>query len=238
MTLAIVPQSPSVLAGLTAPPEGPMEFTQVFDFSVSASYSVDFTFLQLQKLFSFVKCVFVDNSANAQPIEILTNISAQPIICPGYAQGYFPITPVAPDRFTISSSGSVKVTIIFYNIAFPAAVWSVNSSSGTVTPEPIAPSGVTTLTSRSQTTPASAASTQLMAANTSRSYMLFQAPEAGTAGIWVNFLGGTASVAGADCFFMAPGTIYETTSPKVNQGRITYYTADTSKELPAIEGSN
>lgn len=91
-----------------------------------------------------------------------------------------------------------------------------------------------TPTSRSTTTVATT-STQLMAANSARQYLLIGAPQ--SQGIWINPIGGTASVAGTDCIFIPSGGFYEAGAlgSYVWRSAITYYSAAAGLALPAFE---
>jgi hypothetical protein len=75
-------------------------------------------------------------------------------------------------------------------------------------------------------------STQLFPVNASRHYLAFQVPAAGS--LWINFVGGAASVNGTDCVLLPAGTIYES-GTYVVRGAISVY-APVAVTIPAWEG--
>ena len=212
------------------PAEGPrvVPFEIPFD-TGPGPYWIDLTLSMQQKRITAVQSVWVDNSLNSAPVQIQAQGIGQTIIVPPNAQGYVPIlAPQTAPKFTISSSGNVNVPLIFLNVPVPSAVWNTVSDQGGAT------GGIAqiTPTSRSVVTVA-ATSTQLMAANSSRKYLLIQAPQ--SAGVWLNFNGGVASVGGTDCFYLAPGQPYESGAGAVVKA-INYYCATGSLALNALEG--
>ncbi len=81
-------------------------------------------------------------------------------------------------------------------------------------------------------TVAAGTSTTLFAANAARHYLSFQAPQ--NTGIWINRVGGTAAVNGADCAYFAPGALFESGN-YVNSGVITVYSPN-AVTISAWEG--
>jgi hypothetical protein len=56
------------------------------------------------------------------------------IVVPPYSQGVFPVlAPIRP-KFTVTTSGSLVVTLIFTNIPLSTAVWSVQTPGTPTTP--------------------------------------------------------------------------------------------------------
>lgn len=89
----------------------------------------------------------------------------------------------------------------------------------------------TPLVSRTITV-AAGTSTTLFAVNAARHYLSFQAPQ--STGIWINRVGGTAAVNGADCAYFAPGALFESGN-YVNSGAVTVYSPN-AVTISAWEG--
>lgn len=291
------------VANALIPKEGPRCVPFVVPFAQAPGpYVIDLQQMVALKRMTVVQSLFVDNSAASTPVTIAVAGSNQEIVCPEGCQGYFPVlTPLTP-RFTISSSGSANVNLIFANVPVPSAVWSATSetsiadeANGPVTPgtpatqsklagaiyyasgtapAPVAGEqqalqidssgnllvnaglgtallvpnayvsalrvtpafgiGAVSLASASTTTPATPASTQLLAAGTSGwTYIGIQAPT--TADVWINPRGGTAGVDAADCFRIPSGTLWESKFPAIG-GPITYYCATGGLQLNCLYG--
>lgn len=93
-----------------------------------------------------------------------------------------------------------------------------------------------TFTDRS-TVAAAAASTQLMAANASRRYIIIAAPQ--SEGIWINPRGGVAGVSLTGCFFLNAGLIWERSwaSDWMWQSAINYFAVTGGDMIAAGEGN-
>ena len=80
----------------------------------------------VQKQIDNIQAVFVDNSANAQPLTIDIGSTFQRLIVPANSQAYL---PVFTDRrgfvVTFTSTGGVDVKTFWLNVPMPAFVWSV-----------------------------------------------------------------------------------------------------------------
>lgn len=194
-----------------------------------------------------IQTVFIDNSGNAAAITLFSNGPNFNVVCPPYSQGMFPILVSSVPRFVLSGSGTGS--LYFLNVPMPLSVWPVanpNTYSGgalvvsdsvldaTVSNGRVnnAPQQSVTLTSGSGTTPATPASTQLFAANAARRYYAVQAPA--TADMWINPLGGTAAVNGADCFRVPANSFYESKNILSNS-TINYYCATGSLQFAAFQ---
>ena len=81
-------------------------------------------------------------------------------------------------------------------------------------------------------TVAAGTSTTLFTANATRHYLSFQAPQ--STGIWVNRVGGTAAVNGADCAYFSAGALFESGN-YVSSGAITVYSPN-AVTISAWEG--
>ena len=96
----------------------------------------------------------------------------------------------------------------------------------TVAPTARAPASASTAT-------VAAASTQLWPANAARAAWTIQAPQ--SADLWINPLGGGASIGGADCFRVAAGGTAKSTAGACETTAFTYYCATGGLALAAYQ---
>lgn len=111
-------------------PNGPTAVPASFDFSVATSYAVDLTLLQSQAVLDFVQTIFIDNSLNASPCQVVIAASAQTIECPPASQGWFPVLVPSPGRLLFNSVGGVVVKVELCNFPVAPAVWGIGASGG------------------------------------------------------------------------------------------------------------
>ncbi len=125
-----------------------------------------------------------------------------------------------------STSGSAIAWLRGIFVAMNAATPAGTNNIGTVGPAPRAPvSG--------STTTVAATSTQLWAVNASRTAWTIQAPQ--SADVWINPLGGTASIGGADCFRIPAGGTAKSAASGIETSALTYYCATGGLELAAYQ---
>src|SRR6185437_8815590 len=115
------------------PAEGPKAIPLTFDFSQYPSYEVDFTLAQMQQRLSVVQSVWVDNSANPEPVSLNVSMSGQIIVCPAYSQGVFPCIAALRPKIIVSCSGTSIIVCVFMNVPLPANVWTVETPPTTQT---------------------------------------------------------------------------------------------------------
>lgn len=225
-------------------------------------YSIDMTQNVNAGQIDGIQSVYVDNRSNNAQLLITANDTGFTIAVPPATQGTYPILTGAA-QFTVTSggAGNGQAILFFCNFSLVYFQWTGSGSGTVIVSDPVLdstvsggkinvrdsvldaivsggralttpniPSGVPT--SRSTAT-VGAASTQLMAANAARQYILIQAPPADT--LWLNLLGGTASAGGADCFALAPGQKYESGN-YCDTAKITYFCATGAVQISALEG--
>lgn len=190
----------------------------------ATSDTLDLNIAQTTGTIDQVQAIFVDNSANLSSVSVNFSYSNMTVTIPPQSQGWVPVLSSNPPVVTFTSSGGVIVPVFLCNVPMPASVWPCNNAGANST---------VTLTNRSTTSPNPAASTQLMAANTSRKYVMIKGPE--TADLWINPLGGTASVDGLGCFKIIAGGTYETNTVAWS-GQINYFTVGVGVHVNAAEG--
>jgi hypothetical protein len=222
-----------------------------FDFTAQTSYAIDFTSSQWYGKISNIQSAYVDNSGGTAALSLYCPVSGGTVTVPAGAQAYVPLVIPSPAQLTFTClAGTSSTVIILMNVPMPVCVWFPTTTAPAYTAGALitqdtgiasALSGVPisvatptlTLVNRSVASPASPASFTLMAANPARKYLLVKAPE--TADLWVNPIGGTASLSGLGCLKIAMGTAYE--SPLVCwQQAITAYCATGSLNISAYEG--
>lgn len=105
----------------------PRSAAAVADFSAGGTlhYTVDMTQLQNAGTIGGIKCVYVDNSANAQVLTIVPSVAGMTLKCPANCQGFFPVLAPTPAQFDISmTGGTAKSTVIFLDFEVPYQVWN------------------------------------------------------------------------------------------------------------------
>lgn len=106
------------------PCEGTKAFPFKLDFTVGNAYVIDMTQSYLNKQFSTLQCVYIDNSDNASDLDIICNATDQRVSCPAGSQGYFPLLAPSPPKFVVQTSGSLLLEIIFLNFYIPPGLWA------------------------------------------------------------------------------------------------------------------
>ena len=162
-----------------------------------------------------IQSVFIDN-ANNGAVLILSFDSGQTIVCPPFAQAIFPVFFSGEIlNFMATSTGGVKVPLIFLNTREQAQLWStkipiagtINVSGSDVFTQPFAG----TFTDASQVLAAGGVSQQLLAANGARQLLGIRNPGtpasqgiANPEPVYLNF-GAAAAVNGATSLELFPG---------------------------------
>lgn len=209
----------------------------------NAAQVIDLKTLANLNRISNVQGIFIDNSANGTSFSVQTTAGQRLQIPAGY-QGVMPLYLSQDGTLTLNGGGTVQLTLL--NFPTPAAVWPATSSSTIVTisgtvqvQDTIAETALANLqpgiplTSRSIASTTANASTQLMAANTGRKYVMIGAPQSSE--IWINMLGGTAGVGLVDSFQIPPGGKYESAN-YISTSQINYFITTAALVLPAYEG--
>jgi hypothetical protein len=221
-----------------------------FSLALSANTSAPVDLKPLANLHRIdnVQGVFIANSAGTAQLQVSTSAGAT-LKIPAQYQGVMPLYLSADNVLTFSGAGTVTVTLL--NFPTPAMVWPTEGSgtvqvSGTVSVQD-AQVEASLAVLQPQVTPVSrtiaatvaASSKPLMAANAARRYLLIQsawnAATTSFSGIWLNMLGGAASVGGADCEYLGAGVIYES-GEYVNTNAINYFDPVGGLVLTAMEG--
>lgn len=221
---------------------------KVYSFPLSlsgAALSLDLTPLANLHRIENVQGIIVDNSANSAALNLTTN-AGQKFYIPGSSQGITPLFLAQDNVLILNGTGTVNVTLT--NFPVPCAVWNAEGAESvtiTGTPtvsDPVAEGllamivpGVSPVTRSIAST--STASQVLCAANPAREYLLIQSGyNSGTFyDVWVNFIGGTASVGGADCIRVPAGSFYES-GTKCPLAAVSIICATQPAQINALEG--
>lgn len=224
MTLSPTPV-PNQLTATTAPKEGEKIEVITLDFSVTSTYTLDFSNQQFTAVFSSVKCMFIDNSLNNATLSLYNPATNATIIAPPNSQGIYPAFAPNPVKMTAICSGGAVAQVCFLNVAYPISTWRVTSSSTTLTNL-----AAVTVTDNSIASPTTGSSQPLLAANSARKYLMIYVADV----TWVNPSGGTAAANGAGCFQMPANSTYESFTPWANA--ITYFQTANTKPIAVLQG--
>lgn len=114
-----------------APKNGSKCLSVLCDFAAQSPFLMDLETPDLLNSLEFIQACFIDNSANSSPFTLtLSAPSGQKVVCPPFSQGYFPLACNSLPKFVATvTSGTPVVPVQFYNVPYPAAIWSSNSAS-------------------------------------------------------------------------------------------------------------
>jgi hypothetical protein len=116
----------------TIPPEGPKAIPQTLDFISANTVLVDFTLAFSQGRITAIQTLWLDNSANDQPVQITVEGTQQIITFPAGAQGTIPIIAANRPKFTCVTNGDVALQSVWLNVPMPQALWFPAQGAGTV----------------------------------------------------------------------------------------------------------
>jgi hypothetical protein len=127
---------PLKVAGGQFPPEGPRAVRIYLDFTTNGALLADLSGLvqgQPAPQLSYVQTLFVDNSANANPLVVTTDASNQKVIFPAYSQGYMPILQPNFPKITFNTTPATGLTFYAFALNFPVtpSIWSATVAGGT-----------------------------------------------------------------------------------------------------------
>jgi hypothetical protein len=114
-----------------APRRGPRSIGLNLDFSVSNPLPLDLVVAQDMERIEWVQTIYIDNSNNSSAMTTQSINSNQKIICPPFAQGYFPILVPGDPKFIFSTAGTPIVPVAFLSMAMPCMVWNSVNVLGT-----------------------------------------------------------------------------------------------------------
>jgi hypothetical protein len=180
---------------MTLPAEGPVTVPVNQNMADALEYEIDLTQMIEAKWVSYFSGVYIDNSANDQPLTILVNSTYQSVTFPANKQGWVPLLVPNPPVFTLSQAvlgGLVKLQFV----NFPVWPYIIDDSGTGGT------AGAPTFTRSSgpeiseySIAALGGASEELIAAGDAQSYLFVYNP-VGNADITINIAGGDADMSG------------------------------------------
>lgn len=215
-------QNPQSVPLGTDPCEGRKAIKVLIDFSLGAQYTLDLSQIQAQGAFASLQTLYIDNTANGQPLKIETGVVLQDITIPAGAQAYIPVLESNPPRLLFSTTGgNVIVSVHLLNFFVPPYIWNGAALQVVdLTLESVIANGrvlVTTnastisgATDGSGTIAAGGTSQALFAANATRKKWLISNPSTATEVLSFSFISGAGGQ-----ITLPPGTTYTEDSIEV-----------------------
>lgn len=117
------------------PCEGTKALPFNLDFTVADAYLIDLTQQYNQKLFTSIQCVYIDNSLNPSPLQIICGTTNQVTTCPPFSQGFFELLLPTPPKLMVQTIGVLVVNIQLLNFYIPPDVWTIGAFSNTGLPQ-------------------------------------------------------------------------------------------------------
>lgn len=112
------------IANVVVPSGGPKVIPTPVNFANAASILLDGSQIVTQGKIEYLQGVYIDNSANVDPLSLTMSTTGQKIICPANSQGYFSIMCPNPPQITVATTQqNLTITLMFYNVPIQAAVW-------------------------------------------------------------------------------------------------------------------
>lgn len=127
MSTSILPQGQGFRVGLMQQPAENVAMPVVVDFTADSVFTKDFQQEQANLKIPFFQTVYIDNSADANPLTLaFDGLPGQSITVKGRTQGYYPvITQEGIPHVTITSTqGAVKKQLIFLSVIVPPMQWA------------------------------------------------------------------------------------------------------------------
>lgn len=203
------------------PCEGTKIFPFTLNFNLANAYQVDLTQQFMNREFSTLQTVWIDNSINPQPLQIVCSVSGQVITAPPLSQGFYTMLQPSPWRFVVQTSGVLIMQIILLNFYIPPTVWDIQVVSAGGLPQIDIPaidaiiSGgglnvnsipftVTGLVDGSSTITVGGTTQSALVANAGRKYVSLSNPDTATETLYYCW-----GAAGAGKIPLLPGATYE-----------------------------
>lgn len=108
------------------PCEGTKAYPFNLDFTAVNAYKIDLTQQQIQKQFTTLQTVWIDNADNTAEFELICTTTGQRIIAPPQSQGFYAMLQPSPPVFSVQTSGALVMEIILLNFYIPPQVTDVS----------------------------------------------------------------------------------------------------------------
>jgi hypothetical protein len=110
--------------GAQVPSAGPSAVPVPLDFSVSDTYSLDYSNSQRLGRLQLCQTVFIDTSQTDTPFSISFDGTGQILTVPGRTQGYYSVLAANPLKMNFSCpGGNALVSVILMNFPVANAQW-------------------------------------------------------------------------------------------------------------------
>lgn len=102
------------------------------DLTVAQSVLVDLTQQQQGGQIGPIQTIYIDNSDNGQEVSVVSQVLNQELTIPAGDSCILPffLSPQAP-KFTVNTTGGVRVPIALFNIPLPSEVWGASFGQAT-----------------------------------------------------------------------------------------------------------
>lgn len=184
---------------------GPRSVFLDLNFTVDSEIDIDFTVIQQAGALSFLQSVFIDNSANLNPLTIVFDQVNQRIVVPAQCSGVFPVIAPISTKATVTTTpaANLRVGFLGLNMPMPLTQWgpiTVNVANVNASALPVIKNFTAT------TFTLTGGDDVILPANAARSKLRYQGNPNNAAGFAINY--GAAAVLATNINF-APGQIYD-----------------------------
>lgn len=176
-----------------APADGqPKSLPYTFDFTNSATVTLDLLLEEIQGVIEFVQGIYVDNASNANPVTFVFPITKQRLIVPAFTQGIYPV--IAPEATRIVATATIGMTVAVQLLNVPVAFQAWGPT--TLNVANVSPAqGV--FTDRSGSIAATGVSQLLAAINANRKLILIENPANAATSLFINYTAAASDNSGA-----------------------------------------
>lgn len=128
-----------VFGGNCIPPEGPQAIPIVLDFTATRQeLEANLVITQQQHKISYIQSIYVDNSINAEPLEIFIPSTQHLVTVPPYHQGFIALLCSNPPSIIFASAVAAPINVVVQLLNFPVSniIWNTDptfSASGGLT---------------------------------------------------------------------------------------------------------
>lgn len=113
------------IANMVVPAGGPKIIPINVDFTAVSQLTIDGTQVVNQGKIEYLQGVYIDNSANLNPLSLTMSTTGQVITAKKQTQGYYPILVPNPPQIIAATTQGIIIPLFFYNIPISPCVWSV-----------------------------------------------------------------------------------------------------------------
>jgi hypothetical protein len=93
------------------------------DFTTTSQYTLNLKQLQDLNAFDVLLCMYIDNRANGQRLDVVLSGTLQTVSAPANTQGYYPVVCSNPPLITFTTTGGALVNAFLFNFNIQPGVW-------------------------------------------------------------------------------------------------------------------